>query len=281
MTDAPAAPTVVVSRSVLPGREDDFVDWYRRIREAARAFPGHVRSEVQQPNEAHPGEWVTIYSFATEDQLANWLSSDERQRLVAEAAAYVDGAAKEQRVAGLAPAGNPVTVVFSQRIAPGGEERFAALHQDLVAILEDFDGFIAADLFPPTSGVQDEHVVVASFASRADLDSWLGSAERGRWVEKAGQVIEGDRTMNVVGGFGGWFPGSPTRIRGPKRWKQGVAVLLALFPTAMALTLLRDWLVPNMHVALGVFLGNVIAIAILTYLLMPRINRWLDSWLRR
>jgi antibiotic biosynthesis monooxygenase (ABM) superfamily enzyme len=87
--------------------------------------------------------------------------------------------------------------------------------------------------------------------------------------------------VNVVGGFGGWFPARPDQPEGPKRWKQSVTVFIALFPTSLIITLVRVEVSPNMNVVLGVFIGNVLGILALTYLLMPRITRWLRSWLTR
>jgi hypothetical protein len=87
--------------------------------------------------------------------------------------------------------------------------------------------------------------------------------------------------MNVVGGFGGWFPAQPSAPQGPKRWKQSVAVFIALFPTSLAITLVRSEIAPNMNVVLGVFIGNVLGILALSYVLMPRVTSWLGDWLKR
>ena len=276
-----SAPTVVVARKVLPGREDDFRAWDRRIRAAAAAHAGFLGSEVQEPNPSHPGEWVTVYSFATIEQLDAWLQSDDRRALIEEVQGLIDGPGREQRVAGFRTAPEPVTVVFSQRIAPRNAAAFADLHEDAVSRLREFDGFLGSDLLHPVEGVQDEYVIIASFASRADLDLWLESESRRAWLTKADQLVEGARTVNVVGGFGGWFPAQPDQPEGPKRWKQSIAVFIALFPTSLIITLVRLEVTPNMNVVLSVFVGNVLGILALTYVLMPRVTRWLGSWLTR
>jgi antibiotic biosynthesis monooxygenase (ABM) superfamily enzyme len=285
MTNNPSpsasTPTVVVARNVLPGREDDFRAWDRRIRAAAAAHPGFLGSEVQEPNPSHPGEWVTVYSFATVEQLDAWLRSDGRKALISEVEDLIDGPGREQRLAGFRTAPEPVTVVFSQRIAPQNAAAFADLHADAVKRLGAFDGFLGSDLLRPVEGVQDEHVIIASFASRADLDRWLESESRRAWLARTDQLVEGDRTVNVVGGFGGWFPARPDQPAGPKRWKQAIAVFIALFPTSLIITLVRVEAAPNMNVVLGVLVGNVLGILALTYVLMPRITHWLRNWLTR
>jgi antibiotic biosynthesis monooxygenase (ABM) superfamily enzyme len=66
-----------------------------------------------------------------------------------------------------------------------------------------------------------------------------------------------------------------------KRWKQASIVLLALFPTALVLTVVRQWLLPDVGLVLGVLFGNVIGVAVLSWILMPVLTRWFDAWLRR
>ena len=276
-----AAPTTVVARRVHPDREDEFRAWDWRIRAAAASYPGYLGSEVQPPNPSHPGEWVTVYSFATVEQLDAWLQSDERKTFMVEVGPMIDGGAREQRIAGMRATSEPVTIVYSQCVAPRNRDEFVALHDDAVERLSEFPGFLGSQLLPPVEGVQEEHVIVASFASRSDLDRWLESDTRQEWLNLIEQLVEGDRTYSVVGGFGGWFPAQPLQPDGPKRWKQSIAVFIALFPTVLLITLVRGAIAPNMNVVLAVFIGNVLGILALTYVLMPPLTHRLRHWLSR
>ncbi len=276
-----SAPTVIVARRVLPGREDEYRSWHERIQRAAGSFPGYLSSELQPPAAAHPGEWVTVYSFATAAELDSWLASDERREIAAAGAHLIEPDVREQHVAALRTAPEPVTVVFSQAIDRDSYQAFTALYEDVADRMHAFPGFLGSDFFPPVDGVQDEHVIVASFASRSDLDRWLQSDSRREWLDSATLLIRGERTMNVVGGFGGWFPAAPSRPLGPKRWKQAVAVLLALYPTSLLITAVRSQVAPDMNMIMAVFVANVLGVAVLSFFLMPIVTRWLDSWLRR
>jgi len=276
-----AAPTVVVARRVLSGCEDEFRAWDRRIRVAASQCPGFLASDLQPPNLSHPGEWVTVYSFDSVPRLDAWLVSEQRAQLMEEVGSLLDGEAKEQRIAGMRTAPEPVTLVLSQTIAPSDREEFLAMHDDAVDRLRQFRGFLGSELLPPVEGVQEELVIVASFASRSDLDRWLESDSRREWLGMIDGLVEGDRTLNVVGGFGGWFPSQATDTGGPKRWKQAVAVFIALFPTVLLITLIRGVIAPDMNVVVAIFVGNVLSILALTYLLMPPLTRRLSGWLSR
>ncbi|MDP9862250.1 MULTISPECIES: hypothetical protein [Streptosporangium] len=82
--------------------------------------------------------------------------------------------------------------------------------------------------------------------------------------------------------FSGWFGfGGETGQDPPPNWKQAMSVLLALHPTVMILNLTLS---PALRVAhlpgdLALFVGNVVSVALLTWLLMPLVNRIFASWL--
>lgn len=275
------APTVIVARRVLPGAEDEYRSWALRVRDAAQRFPGYLGADIQPPDENHPDEWITVYSYATADQLQSWLTSSIRAKLIDEGKTLLASAAREQRVAGLGLAPEPITVVFSQRVKPGRESDFHGLVGEITPVLRTFDGFLDLDVVEPVAGVQDEHAVVVGFASRPQLDIWLQSTERREWLDHVAPLIEGEREMSVVGGFGGWFVGSADRPSGPPRWKQAVAVLIALYPTALAIGWLLRWTAPDLPFALSMLISNILGVAVLTWLLMPLVTRLLAGWLGR
>lgn len=276
-----SGPTVIVARRVLAGREDEYRAWHEQIERAAAGFPGYLSSELQPPDAAHPGEWVTVYSFATGMELDSWLDSENRREIVAAGADLFQPDVREQHVAALRTAPEPVTVVFSQVIDRDSHQAFEVLYEDVARRMQSFPGFLGSDLLPPVIDVQEEHVIVASFASRSDLDRWLQSDSRSEWLDDAARVIEGERTMNVVGGFGGWFPAAPSRPQGPKRWKQAVAVLLALYPTSLVITAVRSQVAPDLNMVVAVLIANLLGVAALSFFLMPIVTRWLGSWLTR
>jgi uncharacterized protein len=273
------SPTIIVSRRVAPGKEREFERWNARIREAAKRFPGHLGSEAQPPDEAHPDEWMIVYRFATPAQLDAWMESPERKALLEEGDRLLDGPVREQRlVQGVAGAGS-VTAVMSQRVRPDAWEEFRRAHVEISTAMRSFEGFLACELAEPVPGVQDDHVVVFAFDSREHLNRWLNSPQRQQVLELIEPLIEGDRTLNVVGGFAGWF--SVNQSEEPRRWKQAVAVLVALFPTTLALGFVQRTLAPDVAWVPALFVSNVLGIAVLTWLLMPLMTRLLSDWLRR
>lgn len=272
-------PTIIVSRRVKPGREREFERWNSRIRAAAERFEGHLGSEAQPPNRAHPDEWMIIYRFATPDLLDAWMTSPERRALLDEGNRLLDGPVREQRLVQTDPGPGAVTAVMSQRVRPEAYDDFRRAHAEITAAMRRFEGFLRSELAEPVPGVQEEHVVMFAFASRDDLDRWLDSEERREVLTRIEPLIEGERTLNVVGGFAGWFP--LDGVGGPSRWKQAVAVLVALFPTTLLLGFLQRTIAPDVPWVPALFVSNVVGVALLTWLLMPLVTRWLSRWLQR
>lgn len=274
-TEHDAQPTVIVSRRFRPGAETNGAEWLERLAQAASEMPGYVDATRQPPSDQHPGDWVIVYRFASADALEGWLSSERRRDLVAEGAELLDGAAREQIVA---LEQRTVTAVASFRLRPGTRSEFAQRFRELQTVLGTFDGFVDVEVVEPVPGVQDDTVIVFSFTDRERLDRWLASPERADLLDRLDSLIDGDRTVNVVGGFAGWFA-HPNAA--PKRWKQAALVLLALYPTSLVLAVLRDELYPDLAGFVAILIGNVIGVAILSWLLMPALTRAFDSWLRR
>ena len=241
-------------------------------------MPGHLGSELQPPGTEHPDEWVIVYQFASPDELEGWIDSPLRAELLAEGAELTLGDARVQRLA-IGAAENPVTAVASFMVAETEWDAFRQDYERLMASIRTFDGFVRAQLFPPVGGVQDETVIVFSFDSRDQLDTWLSSDERREGLARLDEHIVGERQVNVVGGFGGWFSLGPRQV---KTWKQAAVVLLAPYPTVLVLTELFDWLLPeDVPYLLAVLVGNIAGVTVLSWILMPRLTSWLDGWLRR
>ncbi len=249
-----------------------------RLLSAAHAAPGHLASDLQRPDAIHPGEWVVVYRFRDAPSREAWLRSEVRLALIAEADEFVNGEPREQVLA--SPSGDTgVRAILSVDVTPGAEDAYYALHVQAEQAMRSFAGFRSVELLPPVPGVQSETVTIITFEGQEQLDNWLRSEVRSRLIERMDELVDSERVLSVVGGFAGWFDAGDSAQ--PKRWKQAVAVMIALFPTVLTLSVLSDWLLPDLALVPAVFLSNVLGVATLTWILMPPLTRLLDPWLRR
>ncbi|TDT16295.1 hypothetical protein BDK89_1879 [Ilumatobacter fluminis] len=278
MSGRAGTPTVIVARSARPGSERAFAVWLEELVDESSRAPGFIGAEIQQPRTGKPNEWITVYRFETAELLDRWLDSPRRQAIIARGAELAEGPAREQVVV-IERNLDPVTAIISVRVDPEHLDEYLELYHQIDDAMSRAPGFVRTELFEPVPGTQDDHVVVFTFDGRDHLDAWLDSPERRAIIERMQPFIESPHLINVVGGFGGWFDlGGATE---PKRWKQAVVVLMALYPTVLALTLIDDWILPDPPLAIDILIGNIIGVIILTWFLMPPLTRLLARWLSR
>lgn len=273
------SPTVIVARTVPKHNEESFSMWVTRLITAAYRSPGYVSAGLERPNEAHPDEWLVVYRFESGPALDAWLKSDARSKLLAEGEGLFEGEAKEQIVAGVAEK-DEVRVVSSYLLKEGVDAEHILFHHRMLDALKLFPGFKHREVLDPVPGVQPETVVTLTFDSHANLQRWIDSPEREHLLDLLEPLKEGPLTTSIVGGFAGWFPTADAGARSPK-WKQAVVVFVALYPTVIFTAYLARWFWPDLNLFVAVFVGNVISIAILTWMLMPPLTNRLAVWLQR
>ncbi|MFB7241052.1 antibiotic biosynthesis monooxygenase [Streptomyces populi] len=82
--------TVVVTHRVPPDRTDDFLDWQRRMVQEESRFEGFRGTELFRPVEGLQEEWTTLYRYDNAEHLDAWLTSPERQAILAEGEKFSD-----------------------------------------------------------------------------------------------------------------------------------------------------------------------------------------------
>jgi antibiotic biosynthesis monooxygenase (ABM) superfamily enzyme len=269
--------TVLVSRRVHDGEARQFRRWLRRLRRQIRRAPGFLDYRVHPPPTYNDNECVITYRFADAASLDRWLVSPQRLALIEESGALLTAAPVEQRV--VEPRRDGVTLVSSVRVRPGADDAYQALHGQGVAAAQKLGGLLRSELIPPIPAAQDDTVAILTFADRPALDRWLASPERHSVLAAMSELTDGQRTLNMVGDFAGWFGGGSHRPS--RRWKQAIVVIAGLIPVALLVTLAREALAPQLPLLAVVSVTAVCNVAALTWIVMPLLTAWLRPWLTR
>ncbi|WP_316766922.1 antibiotic biosynthesis monooxygenase [Streptomyces sasae] len=82
--------TVVVTHRVHPNQVDDFLDWQHRMVEEESRFEGFRGTELFRPVEGLQEEWTTLYRYDSAEHLDAWLTSPQRQEVLAEGKKFSD-----------------------------------------------------------------------------------------------------------------------------------------------------------------------------------------------
>ena len=71
--------TVVVSRTVFPGKEKDYDEWLRRLVAAAKEAPGNKGVTMLIPEAGTSGLYHVVLRFANQESVHDWEDSYIRQ----------------------------------------------------------------------------------------------------------------------------------------------------------------------------------------------------------
>lgn len=171
--------------------------------------------------------------------------------------------------------------VVRRRARPGCERAYEALVQAMFADARTFPGYLAAELIPPDAP-GGEYQIIQRFATSADLERWNASTQRAAWHERLRPVADGDPEYRLLHGLDAWF--APTAVPAhapPPRWRMTVVSWLGIFPTvAILLAFVAPLLAPLPFLLRTALLTALVAV-LMSYVIMPRLTRWMGGWLRR
>lgn len=80
--------TVVISRTVSPGKEKDYDEWVRRLVAAAKEAPGNKGVTMLIPESGKAGLYHVVMRFDNQESVHDWEDSYVRQKLTWEADAF-------------------------------------------------------------------------------------------------------------------------------------------------------------------------------------------------
>lgn len=180
-----------------------------------------------------------------------------------------------------------VTVAITRRADPSRAAEMAAWVRAGASLAEDFPGFLGTGWVRPEQGSPEWHMLYR-FASVDALRDWEESPQRQWWLTSAEGFVEHTRVEKRTG-IEGWFDKprdgrvqvEMKPVKAPPRWKQAVTIWLGFFPVS----LLAGWLLAphltGLHLILRTMITTLVLTPLMTYLVLPRVTRVLQPWLKR
>ncbi len=173
-----------------------------------------------------------------------------------------------------------VTVVTSRRVKPGCEAAFEAWLEGIGADAAKFPGYLGRRVTRPHEHEHPEYVIVFRFASYTTLRGWTESPVRKEWLEKVKPLVLDGFKETTLTGLETWFavPAKPG-MQPPPKHKMAVVSFLVVFPLSV---MLGTWVTPRLSVLpwpLPSLVSCVVMIALMTWVLMPRVTWLFRKWL--
>jgi uncharacterized protein len=262
-----------------PSDPDRFGQWVARYLASARRSVGHVsaRESVQGSAEL---DWAIEVSFGDANLLDAFLDSAERRAVLGEGEA--NGCWRRSTdlilVNGEPPPAN--AGIFLHSVAPGKEAEFVATQGDLTRSSSAFPGYEGTAVFPADSTGQWTSLL--RFRTPDQLASWMRSQERQEALPRLrGELTRDFAELPRSAPFGSTIRIEHGHTRITPAWKTAMLVLLCLYPTAMLLTKFLSPALGHLGASqsLSFFVGNVVSIVALQWVLVPAVSRPFRRWL--
>jgi antibiotic biosynthesis monooxygenase (ABM) superfamily enzyme len=174
-----------------------------------------------------------------------------------------------------------VAFIITHVIKAGEEQRYEDWLADILRAVSSSPGYLGREIFRPAHGSK-KYTTIVRFDSHEHLNTWAESGVRRSYVDSVCDLLEEGDQHEIRTGIDFWF--TPEGIKPPKRWKQFLLTLSAVYPLTLILPLvfgplfsrvpppLNDQLVKGFAVAASLT-------ALLTFVIMPHYTRLVKRWL--
>lgn len=173
-----------------------------------------------------------------------------------------------------------VTAIISHHVRPGREPGYEEWIHGISSAAQQFVGHLGVTIVRPPEHNCSEHVVILRFDRYENLKGWLESEVRQQWIEHLNPLIKKPESIQTLTGLETWFtlPGQP--LAKPPRYKMALVTWLAVFATTSVLSRLLAPMLSGLPLLLRQLISTGLVVVCLTYVVMPRLTRLLQRWLR-
>ena len=174
-------------------------------------------------------------------------------------------------------ANQPVKIVIERRARPGAEDALRAWAERFVAEASRSPGHEGGSVLSAPGS--RSHVILLRFASATSMNEWQGSPAYEALIRAADEVSVPGEASQVRSGLETWFtlPDMPAPTKPPPKWKMALVTWVTLLPMVIALAYVLAPL--RLPFLVQASLSTAIPVAMLTWVIMPRLTRVLYRWL--
>ena len=279
---APSAATVHLTKmSVMSGAAGDHIDWLARLMMVGVGSGAVLSAEIIPPSSPDEHVWTLVQRFHEQRLIAEWHTNSERLKLLEELAPKIERneiALTEAESSTYGTVGS-VAVAIVTHVKSGLESTYREFEKQFQSAQAKRRGYRGVYLQPPTKATPGIWTTLIRFDTPDALDEWFISEERKKLLALSDPVVSSTDYQKISTSFPGWFPAQEGGGKGPPNWKTAMLILLGLYPIVM---LEIRFLNPTLHAlnpAAANFIGNMISVALTTWVTMPLSIKAFTPWL--
>jgi hypothetical protein len=174
----------------------------------------------------------------------------------------------------------PVTVVVTRRVKPGCEQAYEAWLGRLIDASRQMRGYLGTNVHRPPPGGPREYTSVFRFDGVETLRAFEESEVRRRALEEVTSLVESDAVWRKLTGLEFWFSPPPgTVVPQPSRFRMALVMIAVVYGLVLSIGQLVALALGDAPMPLRLLVTITIEVFLMTYLLMPRLTRWLARWI--
>ncbi|PMR67040.1 antibiotic biosynthesis monooxygenase [Halomonas heilongjiangensis] len=182
------------------------------------------------------------------------------------------------------PERKDVTFHVKHCVRPGASARYEAWLREIIKAASDFPGHQGVHILRPQES-ESNYEIAVRFSSEEDARRWRDSTQRKDLMASIEKDLQEREVIEIHSGIDFWFTPLGSTAKQPSRWKQWLITTAVIWPLTMIvpalwgpvfdiLPILGTWGVSHGLVAASI-------VALVVYLVMPRVVRLVSSWLFR
>lgn len=176
------------------------------------------------------------------------------------------------------------SIIIRHTVHRGQRDRYETWLRQIIQAASEFPGHQGVHIVRPTEG-NDTFEISVRFSSKDDAETWLNSDIRRELIADISPALASDEQVEIKSGIDFWFTPPSSTARQPTRWKQWLITTAVIWPLTMIVPELYSPLfqtVPDLAlwgIRHGIIAATVVALVV--YLIMPRVVRMVAGWLFR
>jgi antibiotic biosynthesis monooxygenase (ABM) superfamily enzyme len=173
-----------------------------------------------------------------------------------------------------------VTVVVSRRVKSGCEAAYEAWLNRLIEAASTMRGYLGAKVQRPPPGDGLTYTSVFRFDSVETLRAFETSDVRRRALAEVAALVEADAVWSQLTGLELWFtPPAGVVVPQPSKLRMALLMIVVVYGLVLSLGKLVGVVMAGAPAPLRLLVTIAIEVLLMTYVLMPRLTRWLARWI--
>jgi antibiotic biosynthesis monooxygenase (ABM) superfamily enzyme len=174
----------------------------------------------------------------------------------------------------------PVTVVVTRRVKPGRETDYEAWLTQLLRDVAALPGYLGTTVHRPPPGGPRNYTSVFRFDSVDHLRGFEDSEVRRRALASVGALVEEDAAWQQLTGLEFWFSApAGTLVPQPSRPRMALLMIVVVYGLVLSIGQVVALVLGDAPAPLRLLVTIIIEVALLTWVIMPRLTRLLSRWI--